>query len=337
MLAHPAKQAQLILVTDASDTAMGAALEQIIDGRRQPLGFYSKKFTATQTRYSAYNRELLAIYSAVHHFQCMIEGRNVVIYTDHKPLVYAFEQRPEKASPRLRHLDFISQFRTNIHHLAGTENNVADALSRINDITTPVIITTDDIAANQRTDEELKNLLQNPGTLNLKQLRVDNTETTIYCDVSTENIRPYIPKPLRRRIFDVVYNTVHLSGKTTRRQISTKFVWSSMNKDIMHWARTCLQCQRTKIGRHVRRRPEQIHVPDERFSHIHMDIVGPLPPSRGQRYCLAMIDRFTRWPEAVPIPDISADTIVDAFFGAWVARFGTLTIITTDRESQFDS
>ena len=47
------------------------------------------------------------------------------------------------------------------------------------------------------------------------------------------------------------------------------------------------------------------------------------------------VDRFTCLPEAIPVNDIRAETVADAFFGGWVARFGTPATITTDRGAQF--
>ena len=82
---------------------------------------------------------------------------------------------------------------------------------------------------------------------------------------------------------------------------------------------------------------KHFRTPDARFSHVHVDIVGPLPDSSGYKYLLTVVDRFTRWREAVPMKDITAQSYADSFLLHSVACFGSPTIITTDRGAQFTS
>nr|VZI14623.1 unnamed protein product [Spirometra erinaceieuropaei] len=110
-----------------------------------------------------------------------------------------------------------------------------------------------------------------------------------------------------------------------------------MHKDLKAWTRACIACQRSKIQRHNKAPIGTFPGPGARFSHVHLDIVGPLPLSNGCSYLLTCVDRFTRWPEAIPLPDIAAPTVVKAFLSRWVAIFGAPSTITTDRGAQFES
>ncbi|GFU43099.1 retrovirus-related Pol polyprotein from transposon 17.6 [Trichonephila clavipes] len=93
LLAHPSPSAPLALHVDASDYAIGGALHQVVDSELQPLAFFSRKLTSSEKSYSAYDRELLAMYSAIRHFRYMLEARDFTVYTDHKPLPYAFRAK----------------------------------------------------------------------------------------------------------------------------------------------------------------------------------------------------------------------------------------------------
>ncbi|GFX13786.1 retrovirus-related Pol polyprotein from transposon 17.6 [Trichonephila clavipes] len=170
LLAHPSPSAPLALHVDASDYAIGGALHQVVDSELQPLAFFSRKLTSSEKSYSAYDRELLAMYSAIQHFRYMLEARDFTVFTDHKPLTYAFRQKSDKCSPRqIRQLDFISQFTTNIVHIPGSDNIAADVLSRVSAITFPSQIDYDCIAETQQTDQELHTLIASGTSLELKR------------------------------------------------------------------------------------------------------------------------------------------------------------------------
>ena len=100
LLFYPKPDAPTCLMTDASDIAVGAVLQQYVNGQWCPISFFSRKMTPTQTRYSTFDRELLAVYLAIRHFSHFLEGRHFKVFTDHKPLTYALNCRTDRHSPR---------------------------------------------------------------------------------------------------------------------------------------------------------------------------------------------------------------------------------------------
>ncbi|MGL5763923.1 MAG: reverse transcriptase domain-containing protein, partial [Plesiomonas shigelloides] len=337
MLAHQDYHAPIGLFTDASDTAVGAVLQQLVSGSWVPLGFFSQRLSNAATRYSTFSRELLAIFLSVKHFRHVVEGREFTIFTDHKPLTYAFHASADRYSPReARQLDYLSQFTTDIRHIKGTENAVADALSRVQTISATESIDFSAMAKLQSDADEIQNALKS-SSLKLQQLPIAHGKGTIWCDISQSTPRPYVPTAMRKYVFEALHRLSHPGIKATQKLVSTRYVWPTMNRDVRNWTRECQLCQKNKVTRHTHSAPGSFSPPDGRFSNVHLDLVGPLPPSNGFRYLLTCVDRFTRWMDAIPISSITAESVARAFVERWIAQFGCPSVITTDRGAQFNS
>ena len=217
----------------------------------------------------------------------------------------------ERASLRqTRHLAFIAKFTTDIRYVKGETNFVADALSRpsVSAIHDGPAIDYKELSLDQANDTEFTRLRHSTtSTMKFKLLKSFNNQL-IWCDVSTRHNRPYLTAKFRRKVFSNLHGLGHPSHRATKPLINTRFVWHGMNIDIARWCRTCKGCQTAKVSRHNTPVFGKFTEPTERFDHVHVDIVGPLP------YAVA-----------------------DAFFSGWIARYGTPATITTDRGAQFES
>ena len=338
MLSHPDPTAPIALFTDASDVGVGASLQQWQQCRWVPLAFFSRRLQPRERRYSAFDKELLSAYLATRHFRHMLEGSEAVLYTDHKPLVDAWKKAGEAWSSRQqRHLSTIAEFVCDVRYQEGKSNSAADALSRapINAVTSCVPF--EEIARCQEESADTRAARTAITGLKLQDVHLPSTTRSVLCDVSQGHPRPLIPVTLRRRIFDSIHGLSHPGKRATRRLISQRFVWHRMSSDINRWCSECIPCQSSKVQQHVQSPVVQMPVPPIPFSVVHVDIVGPLPNSSGYSYLLTVIDRSTRWPEAIPLRDITAKECAEQFLLHWVARYGLPSDIISDRGRQFTS
>lgn len=129
ILAFPDFTKQFNITTDASEYAVGAVLSQEGSGGDRPVAYASRRLTDAETRYSALERELLAIVWAVDHFRPYVFGRKFQVHTDHKPLQWVGKLK-ESSARMTRWKENLSQYNMDIVYKPGKENIVADWLSR---------------------------------------------------------------------------------------------------------------------------------------------------------------------------------------------------------------
>jgi hypothetical protein len=140
-------------------------------------------------------------------------------------------------------------------------------------------------------------------------------------DTSSGLFRPLVPVAFRRPIFDAIHGLAHPGIWASRQLITSQFVWPCLSTQVAARGHHSQQCQRAKLTAQPAMPLQAIANPKQQFSHLHIDLLGPLPQSSsGHTHLVTMVDRFSHWLVAVPLRLTSADSCAAALVGGWVTR-----------------
>ena len=309
----------ILLVTDASDYGIGALLSQLIYEIWVPIMFISLALSKVQQRWSVPEKECYSIVYAFQKMDHLIRDRVFTLKTDHENLTRVYSTGSPKV---LRWKLFIQEYSFTIEHIKGSDNEVADALSRlcpiedieehnwfnaINEFVPPT-----DLQDTKRKELDM-----------IAPLSIDETGS--------------IPRDIYRKIGQVHNSVVghHGVSRTVDKLTRKGEKFPHLREYVRDFIRKCPCCQKLS----------QIKIPIETspFSNatyspmrtLHLDSIGPLPASDGGfDTILVIICSCTRFVELYATQGTSAESTIDPLV-QHVGRYGCPAIIQSDNGSQF--
>lgn len=328
--------------TDASSKGYGAVLIQSHDdGKKHVVGYYSQTTKGAESRYHSYELETLAVVKALQHFRHYLIGISFKVVTDCNALKST--ERKKDLLPRVvRWWVYLQDFTFTIEYRKGAAMPHVDYLSR-NAIQVNHIVKPRNWAQiAQAADCETQDLLQ--------QLQDGNLDSTRYCDRNgilyykytpaggEARLLCYIPKGHRLSLLRIFHDEhEHLGVLKTLDLILKHFWFPGLKNFVKKYISHCLVCISKK---RVPRAPHQPITswgkPDTPFHTVHLDTLGPLPESNGNKFVLLIIDAFTKYCLLYALRRQEVNELKYHINSA-ISLFGTPTLLVTDRGRMFES
>lgn len=346
-----------VIQTDASGQGIGAVILQ----DRKPVVFASRLLTDTEKRYSQLEREFLAIVFGLTKLKHYLIGMKFELETDSKPITQLFDKPIDSLSNRLqRWLIAIQHFEMNIVHINGSDNLLADALSR------------NSIPGNPTETEISEHTL----CFTLKSLPVDlktvaeaTAADEILCEVvnqvqhnwksSTPALRTYfqmrhelcvkhckglfllckgsqvvIPESLRRSILDIAHEA-HAGMVKMKSKLRSYCFWPRMHADIENYVRSCSSCTMYQVRGDPPPLSPIAEKEEKPWNSIAVDLTGPNSVLDG-KVLLTVIDLYSRFPEVFVLKRGSSEEIISCLRTLF-ARYGFCKYLKSDNGSVFVS
>ena len=362
MLVHFDPEEQLILACDASPYGLGAALShRMQDGSERPIAFASRTLAPAEKKYSQLDKEALSIIFGVKRFHQYLYGRQFIIHSDHKPLMYIFDESkavPLMASARIQRWALtLSAYTYTIQYKAGKDHANADGLSRLPledappEVPRPAetILLMDHLAASPVSASHIRQQTDNDPTLSKVRSFVQHGWPDVLPD--TSDMQPYhhrrldlsiedgcllrgsrvvVPPKLHNRVVDELHEG-H-PGIAKMKALAHQYVWwPGLDGDLEERVKQCTPCQE------CRKNPPAAPLhpwewPEQPWRRVHADYAGPY---LGHMF-LILIDAHSKWME-VHMTRSSTSLVTIEKMRSSFATLGLPEQLVTDNGPSFTS
>ena len=331
--------------------------------RGTTIEYASRALTAPETKYSTIEKECLAIVWAIRKFRHYLLGAQFTLRTDHKPLEWldsakrsrSHSQRLERWSLELRAYEF------DIAYQPGTQNQVADALSRhpVNLVSVNPQVNKTELSQVQATDPILKPVIDHLSTSDtplptsgiwrtfpykrLKQLWSQLCiHDSLLCRKHQTTITDpkyliVVPQSFHKQFLTIARDASgHQGSDRTLSILSDSAYWVGMMRDVNHHCSHCFNCQVSKAPVN-KPAPLQPVITTRPWEMVAVDILKVPPSGTGKQYILVVQDYFSKWPFAFAMTDQKADRIVQLLKDNVFAPVGPPTKLHSDQGRNFES
>ena len=147
-----------------------------------------------------------------------------------------------------------------------------------------------------------------------------------------------VPKGSKSKILKFCHDEKtggHFGVRKTLANVRNGYYWAGLQNDVRNYCKSCETCCKIKPSQRTKRSPMQLVGSGHPMERVATDILGPLPETEnGNKYILVISCYFTKWVEAVAIPDQTAITVARALVEEVVCRFGTPAYVHSDQGRQ---
>ena len=361
VLAHYNVQAKTKISADASSYGVGAVLLQSKDDITwQPVAFTSRALSETESRYAQIEKEALALVYACEKFSDYVLGKDILLETDHKPLVPLLGSKSlDTLPPRvLRFRIRLTRFQYNISHVPGKTLYIADILSRaplstssINDkqkdteMFVHAVINSIPASSNyldnfrkaQLQDKVCSQLTEfcKSGWPNHKQLKGDikkywqfQSNFSVCDNLLLFGTRIVVPPSKQLETLQKIHQG-HQGFQKCRLRTSTSVWWLGITRHLEKFIKECPTCQQTLPPQREPLLPTPL--PDYPWEKLATDLFH----HNGTNYVL-LVDYFSRYVEVQKLSNTTSAGVI-AFLKAMFSRHGIPMTLMSDNGPQFSS